>query len=73
MTPYPGLLRRVLRNVRDADLVAALDAATVDGLTLGDYVERRAGEIAKQLIRDAAPVALRELRRCTPPRGTVTL
>lgn len=63
MSRYPGLLRRVLREVRDADLIAAIDQAAAEGLTVGELVERRAGEIATQLVRDAAPVALREIRR----------
>jgi hypothetical protein len=66
---YPGLLSRVLREVSDAELLRALDDATVRGETVAEFVEWRAGEIAKQLVRDAAPKALRELRRITPPNG----
>lgn len=69
MRSYPGVLSRVLREVRDADLVDALDAASAEGLTLGEYVERRTQEIRDQLVRDAAPQALRELRRLITKDG----
>lgn len=66
---YPGLLAKVLREVSDVELLKAIDEAALTGETVGDLIDRRCGEIAKQLIRDAAPKALRELRRLTPPNG----
>jgi hypothetical protein len=39
------------------------------GMTLAAWIERRRDQIVATLTRDAAPAALRELRRLTPPRG----
>lgn len=60
---YPGLFRRILRTCSTEALIEAIDAASLAGLTLAEYVEARADATVAQLVRDAAPVALRELRR----------
>lgn len=61
---FPGLLDRVLRELSSDVLFDAADEAARLGLSLADYVDVRCEAIRAQLVRDAAPAALRELRRC---------
>jgi hypothetical protein len=49
------------------EALAAEDArASAAGVSLATWIERRRDAIVAGLVRDAAPVALRELRRCRP-------
>lgn len=59
----PRLLRRVLAELSTDALFDLADEAAREGLSLAEYVNRRCDEAILKLIRDAAPVALRELRR----------
>lgn len=66
---FPGLLRRVLAELSTDRLFDAADEGARLGLTLAEYVDLRCEAMRAQLVRDSAPVALRELRRITPPHG----
>jgi hypothetical protein len=64
--PRVGLFTYVVRAM-SPDALAAEDAkASAAGVSLATWIERRCAEITRTLVRDAAPVALRELRRCAP-------
>ena len=67
--PRPRLFNRVMSELSVDALFEAAEQASQRGLTLGEFIDRRCDEIVAQLVRDAAPSALRELRRITPPRG----
>jgi hypothetical protein len=60
---FPGLVRRVLRETSDDAMARLLDECAVTGMTIPEYIEARAEAMAVQLVKDAAPKALQELRR----------
>ena len=66
----PRLVARVVREVGSDALWALLDEADERGVSLAQIIEARCEEIRTQLVRDAAPKALRELRRVTPAYGS---
>lgn len=64
--PRVGLFTYVVRSMSPEALAAEDAKASAADVSLATWIERRCAEIIRTLVRDSAPVALRELRRCRP-------